>query len=67
MPPEAAPPKLDGDGIGVDDAVGEISQHGGRVRAMVDGFASIRQGERLPIGVDLERLHLFDRRTGVAI
>jgi multiple sugar transport system ATP-binding protein len=64
---EAAPPKLDGDGIGVDEAIGEISQRGGRVRAMVDGFASIRAGERLPIGVDLERLHLFDRRTGVAI
>ncbi len=37
------------------------------MRAMVDGFASIRQGERLPIGVDLERLHLFDRRTGPTI
>jgi multiple sugar transport system ATP-binding protein len=64
---EASPPKLDGDGIGVEEAIGEISQRGGRVRAMVDGFASIRAGERLPIGVDLERLHLFDRRTGVAI
>jgi multiple sugar transport system ATP-binding protein len=64
---EAPPPQLDGDGLGVDEAIGEISRRGGRVRAMVDGFASIRAGERLPIGVDLERLHLFDRRTGVAI
>jgi hypothetical protein len=34
---------------------------------MVDGFAAVAQGDWLPIAIDLERMHLFDRRSGVAI
>ena len=63
---DAPPPRLDGDGIALEDDVTDLGQHGdrGRVRAMVDGFAAIKPGERLPIAIDLERMHLFDRRTG---
>jgi len=38
-----------------------------RVRVVVDGFAAIRAGDRAPIVVDMERIHLFDRKTGRAI
>jgi multiple sugar transport system ATP-binding protein len=66
---DAAPPRLDGDGVGIDEEAAELIQRSdrARVRAMVDGFADIRPGERLPIAIDLERLHLFDQRTGLAI
>jgi multiple sugar transport system ATP-binding protein len=66
---DVRPPRLDGDGIGVDDAALELASHGdrARVRAMVDGFAAIREGDRAPIGIDLERVHLFDPATGLAI
>jgi hypothetical protein len=37
------------------------------VRATVDGFASLREGDRAPLAIDIERIHLFDRRTGLAI
>jgi multiple sugar transport system ATP-binding protein len=65
---DAKRPRLDGDGLGLDDEATELV-HGdrGRVRAMVDGFASVAQGDWLPIAIDLERMHLFDRRSGVAI
>jgi multiple sugar transport system ATP-binding protein len=66
---DAAPPKLDADGVGLGEVAPEIASRGdrGRVRAMVGGFTEVRQGDRLPIAVDLERLHLFDSRTGLAI
>jgi multiple sugar transport system ATP-binding protein len=66
---DAPPARLDGDGLGFDDEASELVQRGdrGRLRAMVSGFTAIRDGDRLPIAVDLERLHLFDRGTGVAI
>jgi multiple sugar transport system ATP-binding protein len=66
---DAPPPRLDGDGIGLGEETAEFVQRSdrARVRAMVNGFASVREGERLPIAIDLERLHLFDRRTGLAI
>jgi hypothetical protein len=38
-----------------------------RLRAMVDGFASIKEGDRLPIAIDIERIHVFDPQTGLAI
>jgi multiple sugar transport system ATP-binding protein len=65
---EAKRPRLDGDGIGLEDEAAELA-HGdrGRIRVMVDGFAAIAPGDRLPIAIDLERLHLFDRRTGATI
>ena len=66
---DAQPPRLDGDGLGIDDDETEFVQRGerGRVRATVDGFASLREGDRAPLAIDLERIHLFDRRTGLAI
>ena len=66
---EAPPPRLDGDGVGIDDDETEFVQRGerGRVRATVDGFATLREGDRASIAIDLERIHLFDRRTGLAI
>jgi multiple sugar transport system ATP-binding protein len=66
---DAPPPRLDGDGLGIDDEETEFAPRGerGRVRASVDGFASPREGDRLGIAIDLERIHLFDRRTGLAI
>ena len=65
---DAKRPRLDGDGAGLADEETELT-HGdrGRMRVMVDGFAAIAQGDRLAIAIDLERLHLFDRRTGAAI
>jgi multiple sugar transport system ATP-binding protein len=66
---DAPAPRLDGDGLGVDDDTAEYVQRAerGRVRATVDGFATLRQGDRLPLQIDLERVHLFDRRTGLAL
>ena len=66
---DAPPPRLDGDGIALEDDVTDLGQHSdrGRVRAMVDGFAAIKPGERLPIAIDLDHMHLFDRHSGLAI
>jgi multiple sugar transport system ATP-binding protein len=66
---DAPPPRLDGDGLGIDDKEQEFVARGarGRVRAAVDGFAALRAGDRVRIGIDLERLHLFDPKTGFAI
>jgi multiple sugar transport system ATP-binding protein len=66
---DAPPPRLDGDGIGIEDEVTGLVQRRdrGRVRAMVDGFTRIREGERLAIAINLDRVHLFDRRTGLSI
>ncbi|MGA2042621.1 MAG: sn-glycerol-3-phosphate ABC transporter ATP-binding protein UgpC [Roseiarcus sp.] len=66
---DVAPPRLDADGLGLDDEPGATLPRGerARVRALVDGFAAIKAGDRAPIGVDLERALLFDRRTGAAI
>jgi multiple sugar transport system ATP-binding protein len=63
-----APPARRDDG-GLDEEAAELSPRNdrARVRAMVDGFSAIREGDRLPIAIDLERLHLFDRKTGLAI
>jgi multiple sugar transport system ATP-binding protein len=66
---DAPPPRLDGNGIAVADDVTDLGHHSnrGRVRALVDGFAAIKPGDRLPIAIDLDRMHLFDTRTGLAI
>jgi multiple sugar transport system ATP-binding protein len=66
---DAPPPRVEGDGAGIDRVAPEFASGGdrGRVRVMVDEFMSVRKGDRLPIAVDLERLHLFDQRTGLAI
>jgi len=66
---EAPPPRLDGSDIAVEDDVTDLGHHSnrGRLRAMVDGLAPVRAGDRLPIAIDLERMHFFDRRSGLAI
>ena len=66
---EAPPPRLDGSDIAVEDDVTDLGHHSnrGRLRAMVDGLAPVRAGDRLPIAIDLERTHFFDRRSGLAI
>ncbi|HLW91584.1 MAG TPA: sn-glycerol-3-phosphate ABC transporter ATP-binding protein UgpC [Roseiarcus sp.] len=48
-----------------DDLNGAIDR--GRIRAMVDGMSGLRVGDRAPIAIDLERAHLFDPETGLAI
>jgi multiple sugar transport system ATP-binding protein len=65
----AAAPRLDRDGIGVDDPAAEVplGSARGRVRVMADGFASIHAGDRVPITIDLALLHFFDQKTGLAI
>jgi len=66
---EAPPPRLDGSDIAVEDDVTDLGHHSnrGRLRAMVDGLAPVRAGDRLPIAIDLERTHFFERRSGLAI
>jgi multiple sugar transport system ATP-binding protein len=43
------------------------SDTGSYLTARLDGQASIDAGERVPLAVDVERLHFFDRDTGSAI
>ena len=66
---EAPPPRLDGSDIAVEDDVTDLGHHSnrGRLRAMVDGLAPVKSGDRVPIGIDLQRAHFFDRRSGLAI
>jgi multiple sugar transport system ATP-binding protein len=66
---DAPPPRIDGSDIAIEDDVADLGRHSGRgrLRAMVDGLSSVRPGDRLPIAIDLERAHFFDRRSGVAI
>jgi hypothetical protein len=44
----------------------EPSDHA-RLRTTVDGFAQFRTGDPVAVSLDLERIHLFDRLTGLAI
>jgi len=66
---EAPPPRLDGSDIAVQDDVTDLGHHSnrGRLRAMVDGLSPVKPGDRVPIAIDLERAHFFDRRSGLAI
>jgi multiple sugar transport system ATP-binding protein len=63
------PPLLDGDGIAVDDDLIDFAHRTdrSRLRATVDGFASVHAGDSVPIAINLDRMHLFDRHTGLAI
>ena len=51
----------------LEDAKVAIRPSYGRVRISLDGQRSVRPGDRLAIGIDLDRLHLFDPETGEAI
>jgi len=35
--------------------------------ARVDSHVKIRRGERLQLGIDMQRIHLFDAQTGQAV
>jgi multiple sugar transport system ATP-binding protein len=65
---DAPPARSEGDSLGLDEDADDLPRADrGRLRAMVDGFAAIRPGDLLPIDIDVERLHLFDKKTGAAI
>jgi multiple sugar transport system ATP-binding protein len=66
---DASPPPLDLDGVGVNEETSDLAHAAarGRLRAILDGFAAIHVGDRARIAIDLNRIHLFDRRTGLAI
>jgi hypothetical protein len=63
------PPLLDGDGIAVDDDLIDFAHRTdrSRLRATVDGFASVHAGDSVPIAINLDRMHHFDRHTRLAI
>jgi multiple sugar transport system ATP-binding protein len=62
---DAARPKVGG---AEDEAleIAEPSRHA-RIKTMVDGFAALRAGDRVDAALDLDRVHLFDPRTGASI
>jgi multiple sugar transport system ATP-binding protein len=62
---EAPRPRVEGaDEEGVELA--EPSGHA-RLRTVVGGFANFRTGDPVRVSIDLERIHLFDPRAGIAI
>jgi multiple sugar transport system ATP-binding protein len=66
---DAPPPRLDRDRVAIEDEAADLARPRtqARLRALVDGLFTIRTGERTPIGIDLDRLLLFDAKTGLAI
>jgi multiple sugar transport system ATP-binding protein len=66
---EAPPPRLNLDGIGLteEDSQAALHRDRGRLRTSVDAMSSLRPGDRLPLALDLDRLHLFDPATGAAL
>jgi multiple sugar transport system ATP-binding protein len=66
---DAPPPRLDAGRIGITKEQSEISLDArtARVRTSVDGLSTFRPGDHVPIRFDLDRLHLFDPSTGVAL
>jgi multiple sugar transport system ATP-binding protein len=66
---DAPPPRLDLDGVGLREEEPEIAVRPdrGRLRTNVDGMSTLRAGDRLPIAIDLDRVHLFDPATGAAL
>jgi multiple sugar transport system ATP-binding protein len=65
---DAPPPHLGADQVAEAEAEALVRQRSkARVRAVIDGRAPVKAGERLAIEIDAERLHLFDPATGAAI
>ena len=66
---DAPPPRLDAGRLGITKEQSEISLDArtARVRTSVDGLSSFRPGDHVPIRFDLDRVHLFDPDTGVAL
>ncbi len=50
-----------------DQVLGGEEDNGSYLTARLDGQASVEPGERIPLAVNVERLHFFDRETGSAI
>jgi multiple sugar transport system ATP-binding protein len=68
MDVDVPPPRLGVESVTMlEDAKVAIRPSYGRVRISLDGQRSVRPGDRLAIGIDLDRLHLFDPETGEAI
>jgi multiple sugar transport system ATP-binding protein len=66
---DMAPPPLAGSGSAV---AGDLSDLGrgrdrSRVRALADGLAGVRAGDRLAVAIDPARIHLFDADSGRAL
>jgi multiple sugar transport system ATP-binding protein len=66
---DARPPRLDRDRLAVEDDADDLGRPTtrARLRVLVDGLFTIHKGERALIHIDLQRLHLFDVKTGSAI
>jgi multiple sugar transport system ATP-binding protein len=65
---DAPPPRLGDHGATMlEDAEVEVRKSRSRLRVATDGRAGVRAGDRVGIGVDVERLHFFDPQTGAAI
>ena len=65
---DAPPPRLGKEGVTMlEDADVSVRTDRSRLRISLDGQASARPGDRIGIGIDLNRLHLFDAQTGEAI
>jgi multiple sugar transport system ATP-binding protein len=65
---EAPPPHLRADQVAEEaEEVIARQRSRARLRAVVDGRAPVKAGDRVAIEMDAERLHLFDPGTGIAI
>jgi multiple sugar transport system ATP-binding protein len=64
----APPPRLGKEGVTMlEDAEVSVRTDRSSLRMSLDGQASARPGDRIGIGIDLNRLHLFNAQTGEAI
>jgi len=65
---DVPPPRLGADKIASSEEE-TITRRAGRsrVRAVLDGRSTIEAGAQMAVGIDVERLHLFDPETGKAV
>jgi multiple sugar transport system ATP-binding protein len=65
---DAPPPRFGSEQVAEEEEEMLLRQQSrARIRAVIDGRAPVKAGERLAIEIDVERLHLFDPVTGAAI
>jgi multiple sugar transport system ATP-binding protein len=65
---DASPPRLGAQsGTMLEDAEVAIGSTRARVRISIDGHADAKPGDRLAVGIDVDRLHFFDPVTGDSI
>jgi multiple sugar transport system ATP-binding protein len=55
------------DPAGSDSGLAEANGHHGYIKARLDGRTTVAAGDRMPIAVDLERVHFFDPETEASI